>query len=229
MTEDNQPLVFIHIPKTAGTSLRKLIQENYQADEIFYIYTKKDNYTTLGDLKNLTKTEKQRFKVFIGHVHFDKSLFDGINPLYVTFLRDPVARVISYYNHIMANRDAWINNKISLLKYIETSGDPQLSNQQTKIISGITSGAVTEKHLEHAIENIENRELDFIGLTEKYEEAIDQIAHKYGWFHKEIYKENVTGHNYGAEYYSDQELEKIIEINRLDYQLYEYVCSRSLV
>lgn len=221
MNKYAQPVVILHIPKTAGTSLRRLIQENCNPEDIFYIYGEDSQFTTLRDFRKLTQEEKSAYKIFMGHIHFNPNLFAGLQPTFITMLRDPVDRVLSYYHHVMQRKE-WQGNNISLLKYIETSGDGQISNLQTRMLNGYPKHPVDEKQLETAMKNLENN-FQIVGTTEKFEEVAEAICEFFGWEHKAIFRENVSEDRIRKEHYSEYEIEKIREINRFDLELYDHV------
>ena len=165
MPVDNRQIVILHIPKTAGTSLRKLVQKNYKKEECFFVYTKNSRFRTVDDFMQLGEEKKARLKIVMGHLPFNPSLYAGMNPVYVTILRNPVERVISYYNHVMTRKDGWTARNVSLLKYLEESEDLQLWNHQTRILSGLNEVVVDGSHLEAAIRNIETHFI-FTGLSQ---------------------------------------------------------------
>lgn len=99
-SSQHRPLVFLHIPKTGGTSAKTLLSQAAQAA----------NLTACFDLKlpNLI-FDQQTFApvsdcdLLIGH------LFYGIvggynaakNPIYSVILRDPIERVMSLYYYVL--------------------------------------------------------------------------------------------------------------------------------
>jgi len=216
-----QPVVVLHIPKTAGTSLRRLIQENCLPEDIFYIYSEDSQFTTVRDFNKLTLEEKSGYKIFMGHIAFNPKMFAGLNPTYITLVRDPVERVISYYHHVM-RRQEWKDKNISLLKYIETSGDGQISNHQTRMLNGYPKYPVEEKHLETAIYNLENY-FSIVGTTEHFEETADAVCAFFGWENEETHRENVSEDRKQLDYYSEYEIDKIKKLNKFDLKLYEYI------
>lgn len=57
-TDQRGKLIFLHIPKTAGTSLRKIVERFYDKEEIYTIYTKAHNMHNMDDFKALSDAEK---------------------------------------------------------------------------------------------------------------------------------------------------------------------------
>src|SRR5580700_2574026 len=94
------PLVFNHIPKTAGTSFRSILYSHFPSSEI----APASHAGALHTLK-----PEQRYALFAGH--FTYSEITPIAPcaIHITFLRDPIARVISQYRnwHDPAHRPSY--------------------------------------------------------------------------------------------------------------------------
>ena len=90
-------LVFIHIPKTAGTSLRLLIESNYEPHERKFIYT----YENL-DVELAKALEDPAIKCIFGHFPLRPVIADS-NATVVTLFREPIARSISHTTTINAD------------------------------------------------------------------------------------------------------------------------------
>jgi hypothetical protein len=92
---DAKRLVFLHIPKTGGTTLHELLAENFEPSEIC---TERQNR-----LWYLHGAELASFRFFSGH--YDRcceQLIPGKLKI-VTVLREPRARLISLYRYLRAH------------------------------------------------------------------------------------------------------------------------------
>ena len=95
-------LVYIHIPKTAGTFLRtawlkKNVNNYFWSDE-------KKTYPLVGDLEKSYITASS-YEMLGGHLPLSTFLkFPTLQPrIFLNVLREPIARIISFYNHIKNN------------------------------------------------------------------------------------------------------------------------------
>ena len=84
-------LAFVHIPKTAGTSLVAALKKEFPAERVL-------NCTNVEILKAQSAREIRRDYDFV-HGHFGMMDIDGKATRYATVLRDPTHRILSLYNY----------------------------------------------------------------------------------------------------------------------------------
>src|SRR6516162_400599 len=89
-------LLFLHIHKTAGTTLHRIIEREYNP---FYIYTIEGGRIewSVDHLKKLPLHRRAALQVVKGHMSFGLHEYLPQPSTYITFLRDPVERCISSY------------------------------------------------------------------------------------------------------------------------------------
>jgi len=221
-------VVFLHIPKTAGTTLRAIIEKNYKPEEIFSV-DGKDPTKSVADFHGLPAEEKAGFSLFQGHINFsviDKLPYDNMKCM--TFLRDPVERVLSYYYYIVSDSlsrpQAEVAKKTSFKEYLLSGDDPQLSNFQTKMVAGEGSSWYEEcdkNLLSKAKDNLSNY-FDFVGIAESFDESVLCMSKTFGWktpYYKRI---NVTKNRTARKNIDGEIIEIISEMNSYDRELYVY-------
>jgi hypothetical protein len=97
------PLVFIHIPRTAGTTLNKLLMRNYKFRLTSYGAHFFPRYSPAEFLQLVAPPESEddraRPAFFGGHIDISNEIFRYMPVRYVvvTILRDPVERIVSHY------------------------------------------------------------------------------------------------------------------------------------
>lgn len=200
------PIFFVHVPKTAGTSFRKAAESFFGKKNVLYDYSPSSVETSPlvnrwvydeGDyLKFQENMSRTKCGFLSGHVNATKyvHLFGARQA--VTFLRDPVQRVVSEYYHFVRNNDY----KEDLPSFYRK---PQFINRQSKIMHGIPLAAV-----------------GLLGLTEEYESSLAMLNALYGT-NIEPAAMNIGRKDKAQRYDLPQEqLDEIKALNENDIRLY---------
>ena len=93
MTEQ---IYFLHIPKTAGTSLRKVIEAQFSPEEICPCSVMQE----LSEMVRRDASELAAYPLIAGHMGYSLVSLLPTTPRVITMLRDPVARTISRFNYM---------------------------------------------------------------------------------------------------------------------------------
>jgi Sulfotransferase family len=222
----DQALIFLHLPKCAGTTLNRIIEWEYDPRRVFSI----DPIFFLWSYKKLNRWPTKRLgrmQVFKGHMPFGIHRRLPQPSTYITFLRDPVERVISAYffarNYVLHPKHNWIS-KLNLEEYVNVSPN---HNVQCKYISGrpfkgdFHAGDCDADTLELAKENLD-RYFSLVGLTEQFEEGLAILKIMFGWEIAKYAKFNVTKSRQAKTSLPSSTVEFIAERNRYDMALYEH-------
>jgi len=221
-------LIFIHCPKTAGTSLTSFIIKNLNLkDEEIYNCGQRARTHIEGNIKfmNLPLEEKKKFRFICGHVEL--FILQTINyPVFTfTLLRDPIKRIISLYNFIIQTKthhlhDFIIKNRLSISDFIKSGAWIETNNGMVRRLCGgirIPYGRCNFRMLENAIFNL--RKLSLFGFQEKFEEFIKILSMVLGISCLSFEYINVT--NYKIEV-DEKDIKTIEAFNQLDIELYKY-------
>lgn len=204
--EPTSPLLFIHIPKTAGTSFKNAAIKYVGEDFLTKYYGVKSSESSSwvselvvsNNYSSLYRQLKERnSKFYIGHMHAmpSASVFPILNV--ATIMRHPVAQVMSHYNHFVR----WLDYKGTIVEYITSK---QFKNIQSRITSPLPISLV-----------------GFIGITEDYNNSLSIFNRMYD-YHLEPLRSNVNDVKSVARP-DDELINLIIENNLVDMKLYDYV------
>lgn len=224
-------VVFLHIPKTAGTSLISLLSRSFDRDKI-YRFNSGDLQITFG-----TPDTYKNHDLVIGHVpvNFLSDFKESITLL--TFLRHPVDRIISLYNfykHLPENRihgdmatfKCNAANKLSIREYCNLDHPyviNETNNGMSRMLSsrsGYGKDLSNEELFEDARDNLVSMKF---GIVEDYEKSVDYIMHSLGLAPSlSIPKLNRTSSRPKLNEISIDDYETIINRNLVDMALYKF-------
>jgi hypothetical protein len=96
-------LLFMHIPKTAGTALRETILKNYKQSAVAYIYPEPPGFP-VRNLRDLPLGQRAQLHFVVGH--FQYGIHEDIpnDCLYFTIVRNPIRRVWSHYQYLVQHK-----------------------------------------------------------------------------------------------------------------------------
>ena len=90
----------MHLPKCGGTTFNTILDRMYLPEEIFDIKLTDNSSLNTEDFISLAVQEKDKIKLLKGHMQFGLHKYFSANSEYITFLRNPIERIISYYYYV---------------------------------------------------------------------------------------------------------------------------------
>lgn len=232
-------IIFMHIPKTGGTTLQSLIRKQFNSSVVLHV-DPAQMFQSLEEIKALPDTEKSKYQFIRGHMPFGLHYYLPQPATYITLLRWPVDRVISHYYHILRNPTHHHyhevkTKKISLEEYVASGMEPMLDNTQTRLLNNqariffpdsqlYSYGRCPGKMLKQAKKNID-KHFSLVGTTERFDETLFLLNKIFGWQLPMDYKRMNENPNQGPEYKKDippAAIKVIEKYCNLDIQLYKY-------
>ncbi len=249
--EPNSQVYFMHVPKTAGTSLRAILDQQFKPQEICPALVPED-------LLALSPDDFARFRLFRGHFGLGFRHLLPREPLILTLVRDPVEHTISHYEHTRRapthpyHEDA---ARQTLEEFIQDDAHADLyANFQTQAVVGdfdprlAVSGAPTGNAdrlgwwhgrreevrrilTDEEVVDLVKRRLGsfaFVGVVERMPESLKVLAATFSWaLPLEPPFLNVAPSRRRREELPSATLELIAARTRLDAELYRF--ARSLL
>ena len=238
--------LFLHLPKTGGTSFNNCICSQYKAtpgtsedgvDPYFQlgIYYFPHGFYQKGEDSFPPQTRtilgRDDLRAVVGHFPYGihEHLPPGSEYSYLTFLRHPVDRIVSLYRHLthFEEPDPALHREVSengltLREFAATFPLAELGNDQVRRIAG-ASGPCTDETLALARRRLRDN-FGFVGLTEHFDESLLLIKHRFEWTEPlQYYRANVT-----VEWHPEPEpidaetIDVIVARNRYDLELHAF-------
>jgi len=230
MTNPNT-IIFLHIPKTAGTTLNRVLQKQYKPEQLYYLGANAQE--SVRAYQALAAQKKKAIRLVSGHTAYGFHEYVPGSSTYFTFLRDPVERVVSFYHYVKKSEQHYLNsaavNEFSGIKPFVNSGITKMvDNGQTRLISGTWLepgfGEITAQIFEQAKTNLSQR-FSIVGLTEQFDATLLLFRQLFNWQNISYIRQNVTKSNQNNRQLSAEERETITAINRWDMALYRHAQS----
>lgn len=182
-------IIFTHIPRTAGTSMKLVIEKNVPKDEILQVYGNRipiaRKYVAAQNLNNI--------KVIRGHIGF------GVLPGkqdYIALLRHPMTRLASLYKYVVNDHGHFANKEVrsmSFHDFIFSGVTAETDNGMVRQLCGIEDyqqvpyaeykvpfGQCGPEQLERALKNLDEH-YTIVGTQEDFAGFLRACAARFDW------------------------------------------------
>ena len=217
-----EPLRFLHIPKTAGTTLTFILRRRYQGSPHFHF-----SGNAGEDLKrydSLPDEVRKEIALFTGHAGIKTGIPAADDIPIITLLREPVARIKSFCQHVSERKSPYLLDRFPPdgfdLDEFLCSDNGELSNLQTKLllgrpIEGLSASEAVDIALGNLLEKITCFGIQRALRREPGPHRMDARRYTTGLWVPESEGSDP------ALRFDRTHLEKIIELNAIDLELYE--------
>jgi len=239
-------VLFHHIPKTAGSTFRAILESFFLAEEVCPAEVPEE-------LSQYATKPSVNFKLFAGHFSYEVNEELLAEKVWITFLRNPVDRIISYYNNLIIPErmpDSWVKRfadrpdwqeflqeirKMSLHEFIASSNEKAAkitANRQTQAflpdsirLSVKDWSTHNQEYVELAKRNLKER-FAFVGIQEHFDLSLDLFSMTFALnpINADPYTTNLNTKKSTKDRYKVEPdiLALIKEKNSMDIELYEY-------
>ncbi|HHT9159161.1 MAG TPA: glycosyltransferase [Candidatus Brocadiaceae bacterium] len=233
-------LIFLHHPRTAGSTIYKILQEENN-NELIHQYRwlglggrefSADPSAFAGWVPNIPTGDLNKVGwITPGHLPF--GLHEHIKRpyVYMTLFREPVDKIISeYYNNIkLKSGSGWYPwaSKMSLKDYVINGCDGynwHIENGQVKLTAAkleVPYGTAGKELLEEA-KKIIKEHIFIIGIQDLFDESIVFMSKVFGWKSPFYTRQHIGGNHPPKDKLPQETIATILRYNQLDAELYDY-------
>ncbi len=202
-------LVSLHIPKTAGTSFRNILKAVYGEEQVVRFDI--NRFVAVENEEFTDKKLPSHIRVIHGHFPYNKlmelvAIPQGV-PV-ITWLRDPVERVISNYYYL---------SKILREELNEEEKDLNILAKMQKTLLEYVCAAPNQNRMSSFLQGSSLEDFFFIGITDHYADDLEDLAQMLGWKDYPVLEHNITGEKPDVD---EETLNKIKELNSKDIEIY---------
>ncbi|AYN92949.1 MULTISPECIES: sulfotransferase family 2 domain-containing protein [unclassified Pseudomonas] len=236
-----KPFYYLHIPKTGGTSLISFLDNQFDVDETCPAQLLPELFATPRD-------RLSQYAFYRGHLWYGLGTYLNRELRYMTMLRDPVQRTISWYSHVRREAGAYRHRQMveenwSLLDFVqneETHWD--MVNTQTLFLAadldferlsqdpvGYGQAAIqqyAQRRNDRSLLELAKQRLtqfDFVGITERMQDSMLLLSYVLNTYPNR-YEErlNVSSNRPTEKEISSDVIDAIKALTPLDQELYEW-------
>lgn len=223
-------VLYEHIPKCAGTSVRSYLKSQYPFNRI-YTVRGSDPARYIARFESLAEQRRHRYDLIVGHGAHRLRRQAHPDILKATVFRDPVDRVISHYFFVLQTPKHYLHHEvatrgISLVDYATGRISSELRNHYVSSLLEMSPEEAErspDESVAHAFEVIRS-EYDVVGTVKELDAAINALAAAAGFHdHFRPGKLNVTAGRPTQQQIDWATIQAIAELNSLDVKLYELI------
>ncbi|MEZ4914432.1 MAG: hypothetical protein R2798_10295 [Chitinophagales bacterium] len=173
----NIPLISIHIPKTAGTSFKKIL-ENWYPSRLYNHYSHRSKPKKVRLRAYFSKNYRKNICI---NGHFNNNKGIGVKDYYpeweelqyICFVRNSLSQAISNYNYIKKRIETNIRASNTQEKKLVSSIDYYLNNYQ-EVLKNYLPFAINLNNYKQLIE----KHFVHLGCVEKFSQSIQHLGKK---------------------------------------------------
>jgi hypothetical protein len=226
-------LIFVHIPKTGGTSLVAAIESQYGPAHLARLYLGGFGIP-VDEFLQWSRRRLRKVRAVTGHYEFGLAAHLPGDSTYLTVVRDPIDRVVSHYHYVLTEPTLVElhqahGSDASLEAHVTRSPLRDLiNNAQTRQIGGdvLEPGRPpTAADLEIAMRRLDE-DFAVVGLQERLDESLALMRVVLGWDEHTLPNLNVTSARPSVSDLDPAIHAIVLEHNQLDATLYAHARDR---
>ncbi|MFB6258569.1 MAG: sulfotransferase family 2 domain-containing protein [Flavobacteriales bacterium] len=228
-----KPVIFFHIPKTAGTSFHDILGSLYSPERTFSV-SGLHAWEKLQELKALPEKDLQRLELIKGHLVLTGDEILGKGCIFLSFFREPIQRTISAYHYIRRaphNHYHEVVKKLHLRDFGDFLLDKKRDNLQTRSLVTPPEKILFPEEREPLSElkgygseraiSVVHQKIDHPLITEEFDRGLLYLARVLGWSHVPTPEVRNASRSKDKKRIGRKTLAELEKVNELDLELYE--------
>lgn len=234
-TMSDQLLIFLHIPKTAGSTFHALLNKRYSPRRTHNVFGSRYSEPEIADFFARSEEIASGIDLLKGHMPFGLHRSVDRPCQYISVLRDPVDRVVSQYFYIKKNshnplHEVVEGGNLSIAEFVESGIAVGMNNGQCRFLNGdLDEFPFNGDHSElyqRAIANVDNYFI-WLGITERFDESVLVLSDILGWETEPYYiRENISPNRKPVNQIDPVQLDIVRRYNQYDSMLYQLANER---
>lgn len=228
-------IIFLHIPKAAGSTLRQVIRRQYRSQTTLEFYGAKW-FDQLEKFHEDDGGDIGRVNCVIGHFPFGIHRALPGRCRYFTMVREPIDWTLSLYYAMRSKAQIHPmmqpvrDREMSLQDFLEYLLEIGMANLQTRSLSGLMDqkqvfppyGPLPADAIDLALANIAEY-FDEVGLVDRFDESLFFMKETFGWKNIYVSRQNITSKRPKRIALSRDIIDKMSEIQGQDLALYRQI------
>jgi hypothetical protein len=224
----NSTLFFMHIPKTAGTSVHRILELNFLPWKTYSLtFPAAESQARFAELP---RERRNGFALVKGHFPYGFHEHVDTKPSYVSFVREPLSRVLSDYNYrctvpFLPLYDEFRASGFAMQFYLQHLYIPNLA---TLFFAGVGHLRPCDEPMDlvfdRAMQNLDR--FDYVGTCEDFDGSIEGLAATVGLKRIAPVRTNVTPSRRKTRF-TAAEARFLVESEQWDLRLYDVILRRN--
>ncbi|MEE8574968.1 MAG: sulfotransferase family 2 domain-containing protein [Thermodesulfobacteriota bacterium] len=219
--EDHGAVVFVHILKTGGSTLKRILASQYGDEEAYFINPPFDD-SIVTEFLTLPEERRKKLKLIAGHG--SQGLVKYMEPPFIIYalFRNPIDQLVSYYYYAKKTPTNHYYERLNAgMDIVQFSSELVAYNLQSRAMELLLEKEDRMK-LDLILELIKGGRVKF-GLLEQFDESILMLARELGWKKPPYYTSwlNVNKSRPAVEELPPDVARRLKEINHNDVELYK--------
>jgi hypothetical protein len=223
----NELILFLHIPKSAGTTVHNFLNLQFGPEKVF-IMNWQGNPEALHDYQKLTPAARDQLRAVTGHLQFGTHEHLGRPSTYITLLREPIDRLVSFYYYALEYPETYIHSvakKMTLHEFMASNASVELDNLQIRLLVGKMSapiGTLTSADAQQAKQNLRSH-FAVAGVQDDVDGFLRAVCRHFKLPYMPAPSLNKTNKRPALAQVADATKNVIKERNALDLEIYDFV------